>query len=273
MTAATGQRRPDTDRTGSGGWTTVAGQECRELWLGGRGPLLLFAYCVLLSLITYLSATNQVLNFLEQRETVNVILQIAVAVGSLVTLIVSADAITGERERGTLESLLLSPVSRRSIALGKLAAAMSLWLATWLAALPYVWVLGRGVSVVVPALVLGLVVGSLLALALACAGMLISARAGSNKVSLGISLFVLLALFAPTQLPTGAQQGWLGDFFVRVNPVGAGLHYISGVLTAGHSWTADLAYLVSPVATAIVAGAVLALAGDRLVSLQPGGGA
>jgi ABC-2 type transport system permease protein len=77
------------------GWRVVAAQECRDLWVSGRGLLLVFAVSVLLSAITYLTATNQVLNFLEQREAVNLTIQIAVAVGVLLTLIVSADGISG----------------------------------------------------------------------------------------------------------------------------------------------------------------------------------
>ena len=37
-----------------------------------------------------------------------------------------------------------------------------------------------------------------------------------------MSLFVLLALLAPTQLPAGAQQAWAGDLLLRVNPLTAG---------------------------------------------------
>ena len=82
------------------GWLVVAEQECRDLWLSGRGLILLFLFSVLLSAITYLTSTNQALNFLEQRESVNLVLQFAVAVGVLATLVVSADGISGERERG-----------------------------------------------------------------------------------------------------------------------------------------------------------------------------
>lgn len=156
------------------GWRVVAEQECRDLWLSGRGPALVFAFSLVLSVMTYLAGTNQVLNFLEQREAVNLTLQVAVAVGVLVTLVVAADAISGERERGTLESLLLTPVSRRAIVIGKMAAALSLWLATFVVSVPYLWVLGRGVSVVGLALLLGLLVGTLLAVALAALGLLIS---------------------------------------------------------------------------------------------------
>ncbi len=93
-------------------WAVVAGQELRDLWLGGRGLLLSLAFSGLLSVLSYLVATNQALNFLEQRESVNLTLQVAIAVGAMLALLAGADAISGERERGSLESLLLSPVSR-----------------------------------------------------------------------------------------------------------------------------------------------------------------
>lgn len=258
------------DRADRPDWRVVAEQECRDLWLSGRGPVLVFAFSVVLSVMTYLAGTNQVLNFLEQREAVNLALQVAVAVGVLVTLIVSADAISGERERGTLESLLLTPISRRSIVAGKMAAALSLWFGAFLVSVPYLVVLGRGVSVVAQALLLGLLVGTVLAVALSALGLLISAVSSSNKVSLGVSLFLLLALFAPTQLPRGAASGWLGDLLVRLNPVDAALHYLTAVLLNGHSWTRDLSYLVSPFITAALAGGVLLVAGPRIVQLHGG---
>jgi ABC-2 type transport system permease protein len=252
------------------GWRIVAEQEIRDLWVGGRGLLLVFAVSVLLSVITYLTATNRVLNFLEQREAVNLTIQIAVAVGVLLTLIVSADGISGERERGTLESLLLTPVPRRAVVLGKAAAALSLWSAVFVVTVPYVWVLGRGVSLVSEALLVGFLVGTVLAAALAAIGLLISAASASNKASLSVSVFVLLALFAPTQLPGGPPKGWFGDLLVHVNPIGAGLHYIGAVLVNGHGWTRDLWYLASPVLAVVIAGGALVLAGPRIVRLTGG---
>ena len=64
-------------------WATVAGQELRDLWLGGRGLLLLLAFSVLVSVITYLGATSEGINFLEKRETVNLTLQVAVMFGEV----------------------------------------------------------------------------------------------------------------------------------------------------------------------------------------------
>jgi ABC-2 type transport system permease protein len=252
-------------------WLVVAGGECRDLWVGGRGPALIFGYSVLLSVVTYLLATNRVLNYLEQREAVNLAVQVAVSVGVLLTMVIGADAISGERERGTLETLLLTPPPRGQLAVGKLLAALSLWLAAFVVSLPYVWVLGRGISIVGTAVLLGWLVGTVLAIGLAGLGLIVSGLSGSNRVSLSVSLFVLLALFAPTQLPAGARQGWLGDLLVRLNPVTSGLHYLGGVLVDGHRWTRDLSYLISPALLALLAVIVLLSGADRLLRLQRGG--
>jgi ABC-2 type transport system permease protein len=248
----------------------VAGQELRDLWLGGRGLVLSFAFSLLMSLIAYLVATNRALNFLEHRETVNLALQVAIAVGALLALLAAADTVSGERERGTLESLLLTPVPRLDIAAGKLLAALSLWLGAFVIAIPYIWFLGRGVGLVRDALGIGLVVGTLLAVFLASFGFLISVFASSNRVSLSLSLLVLLALFVPTQLPTAAQQGWAGDLLLRANPITAGEHYVGKIVTDGHAWSQDASWLVSPLVAAVAFTAAALLVGARFTRLRGG---
>ena len=248
----------------------VAGQELRDLWLGGRGLVLSFAFSLLMSLIAYLVATNRALNFLEHRETVNLALQVAIAVGALLALLAAADTVSGERERGTLESLLLTPVSRLDIAAGKLVAALSLWLGAFVIAIPYIWFLGRGVGLVRDALGIGVVVGTLLAVFLASFGFLISVFASSSRVSLSLSLLVLLALFVPTQLPTAAQQGWAGDLLLRANPITAGEHYVGKIVTDGHAWSQDASWLVSPLVAAVVFAAAALLVGSRFTRLRGG---
>jgi ABC-2 type transport system permease protein len=253
------------------GFAVVARQELRDLWLGGRGVALLLAFSVLISVITYLSATNQSVNFLEQHEAVNLTLQVGVAVGGLLALLIGADAVSGERERGTLESLLLTPVPRAQLIAGKLVAALSVWFAAMIVTVPYVWFLGRDVGAVGDAIGSGFGVGTLIALGLAGFGLVVSTLARSNRLSLSVTLLVLLGLFAPTQLPTGAQQGWAGDLLLRVNPVSAGLHYIGKVVVNQHDWGQDFSWLISPIAASVVFG-VLALAlAPRLLTLQGGG--
>jgi len=250
-------------------WTVVAEQESRDLWIGGRGPVLVFGFSLLLSAMTYLAATNQAMNFLEQREAVNLTVQVGLAVGVLLTVVVSADAISGERERGTFEALLLTPVSRRAIVVGKLAAASTMWLACLAVTLPYLWVLGRGVAGAGQAALLALVVGTLVAIGLGGIAMLFSGWTNSNKTSLACGLLLLLVLFAPTQLPALPKTGF-GQVLTRINPIGSALHYISQILVGRRGWTSDLSYLVAPVVVALVVIVVLIAAGPRLVRLTAG---
>jgi ABC-2 type transport system permease protein len=262
------------DRTsstrGAPAWVFVLGQELRDLWVGGRGLVLCFAYSALLSIIAYLVATSTDFNFLEQRETASLVLQVAVAVGGLLALLVAADSISGERERGTLETLLLAPVSRRELATGKLISALSLWLAAFAIAIPYVWLLGREVGIVEEALVAGFVVGTLLALFLTALGFVISLFAASNRISLSLSLFLLLALLAPTQLPSGVEKAWVGELLVNTNPLTAGEHYIGRIVVSGHGWTEDAHLLVAPMVAAAVSIVLAILLAGRFMRLRGG---
>jgi ABC-2 type transport system permease protein len=258
---------------GSPGRLVVLEQELRDLWLGGRGLELTFGFSLLVSVIAYLVATNRALNFLEQREAVNLTLQVAIAVGALLALLAAADAVSGERERGTLESLLLTPASRLDLTAGKLLGALSLWLAAFAVTVPYTWFLGRGVRLTGDALLTGLVVGTLLAVFLGSLGILISIFATSNRLSLSLALLLLLAFFAPTQLPSSAQRGWAGELLLRVNPVTAGEHYVGRILVDGRGWRDDVSWLASPLAAAVLFFVAALLAGSQLLRLGKGGAA
>jgi ABC-2 type transport system permease protein len=244
------------------GWAVVADRELRDLWLGGRGLVLLVAFAALLSVTFYLSATDQALNFLEQREAVNLTLQMTVAVGGLLALLAAADSVSGERDRGTLETLLLTPVSRRSLVVGKAVAALSLWIAAFAVAVPALWFLAGGVGLAGVAVLAGLVVGSLLSLFLVGYGLTISCLSGSSRFSLAVSLFGLLAIYAPSQLPTAAQRGWAGELLQRIDPIAACLHYLGAIVVNAHPPGRDADWLIGPVIAAVLAPAVaLAVAG------------
>jgi ABC-2 type transport system permease protein len=260
----------ETARGTAPGWPVVLGQELRDLWLGGRGAALCFGFSLLLSVIAYLTATNTALNFLEQRESVSLTLQVAIAIGALLTLLAGADAVSGERERGSLEILLLTPVSRRQVVIGKLLAAVSLWLAAFAISVPYVWFLGRGIDIVGNALAVGLVVGTLLAVFLSSVGMVVSLFTASNRLSLALSLLLLLALFAPSQLPAPAQNGWFGELLLRVDPVTAGEEYVGKILVSGHRWSEDVSLLASPIAAAAAFAAAALILGERFMRIRGG---
>lgn len=249
-------------------WLLLAWQELRDLWLSGRGPSLMLAHTTLLSVSTYLVATNQELNFLEQREAVSLTLQIAVAVGGLLVVLAAADAVSGERERGTLETLLLTPVPRRSLILGKGIAALSLWLGAFALSVPYLWWIGRDVGTFGTAVTGGFVAGTLLALTLTGLGLVITTFSQSNGLSLALSFFLLLGLYAPHQMPAEASRGWAGELLLRLDPFTSGLLYLERLVINAHSLTQDLPLLLVPALTAVLVPAAALLLASRLTLLS-----
>jgi len=184
---------------------------------------------------------------------------------------VSADAVSGERERGTLESLLLTPAPRGSLLLGKGVAALSLWLAAFGLSIPYFWWIGRDVGTFGKALVGSFVVGTLLALALTGIGLLVSTLSGSNGLSLALSFLVLLALAAPSQMPAESTRGWAGELVLRLDPFPAGLTYLERLIINAHTLVQDVSLLLFPLILAVALPMVaLALAGRMTLAPRSG---
>ena len=230
----------------------MARQEIGELWRGAKGLAVLFGFSILLAVLAYIASADAGVNLLDARESVGVVVQTSIALGTLAALVVSADAISGERERGTLEALLVTPVSRRSLVLGKLAAATTMWLATLIVAAPFVAVMADGPGVLRDAVLVLVLVGALVAAALTALGLAVSAVAMSNRVSLAAAVAALLLLAAPSQLPGIKANSSLGALLIKANPVSAGLKMADNVLVSQQPWADQTALLVSPVVAAVV---------------------
>lgn len=259
---------PPTSHARGATWRTVARQEAGELWLSSKGLSVLFGFSLLLAVLAYIASADAGINLLDAREAVGVVVQTSIALGTLAALVVSADAISGERERGTLESLLVTPVSRRSLVVGKLAAATTMWLATLVTALPFVVVMADGPGIATDAILVLVVAGALVAAALTALGLAISSVAMSNRVSLAAAVALLLLLAAPSQLPGIKANSALGSTLIKANPVSAGLKMANNVLVSQQPWSDQVSLLLSPIIAAI---ALTALAVGLSHRLELGG--
>lgn len=247
-------------------WKIVGRHELRELWGGSKGLLMLLGYAGLMSVMAYAAASDADLNLLDARESVGIVVQVAIGLRALAAMVVSADAISGERERGTLESLLVTPVSRRGLVIGKLLAATSMWVAALAVAVPYTLILADGPGVTTDALGVLIIVGSLVSIALTALGLAVSALSMSNRTSLAVSVGLLLILAAPSQLPAITADGVVGSLLIRANPVSAGLTLANEVLIVQMSWASQWTLIVAP-AIAAIALTVVAIAQSRRLEL------
>jgi ABC-2 type transport system permease protein len=207
------------------------------LWIGGKALYLILIYIVLLGIYSFLFASNAEVKLLPLLEMVCEIVKASIAVGLFICLIIGADSVSGERERATLEGLLLTPASRRQIVAGKFFAAFSVWPVALATAIPYWLVLSKGDPVFWQALLWGSLLGTLLAPALAGLGMLVSIWSNTNKTSMLVSIscyFLLLfpaeIMGRPPQTQLSAEQWFRAELVDWLNPMAATSRFLFKVL-------------------------------------------
>jgi len=227
-------------------WWLVFTRELTDLWIGGKALYLVIAYSILLGIISYVVASSSELSLIPPKEMVFEMLKVSIAAGGIICLIIGADTISGERERATIESLLLTPISRRQIVAGKFLAAVSAWPACLAVTIPFWAVLAQGDEAFRQCVLWGAILGGLVAPALTGVGMLVSLWCNTNKTSFFVSLGIYLLLLAPAQLPGRAQTGTMGALLQAVNPIAATTHFLARLIVNNRSLDESWSWLASP---------------------------
>ncbi len=248
-------RQYESARSAEPAWWVMLSRELADLWLGGKALYLILAFSILLGIETFVLATNFELSLFTPPEMVFETLKSALQVSLLIGLIIGADSISGERERATLEGLLLTPGSRRQLLFGKFMAALSAWPVTLAITIPFMLLLSQGSGVLGTAIVWGAVVGVLLIPAFTAIGMIVSLLCNSNKTSFFIGLGIFLVFILMGQVLGTTKTGLWGQLLLWLNPIPAGFDFLSKLIvdhnTLAQLWTS----LESPlVFTAVIIG-------------------
>lgn len=246
-------------------WWVVFTLELSELWIWGKALILIILYSIYLSVTSYIFAANGELDLIPPKEMVFLTISGSITVGIFVALIIGADSFSGERERSTLEALLLTPAKRSHIVAGKFLASISPWPISMLIAIPYVMVLSQGEPIVGTALLWGAILGGLLSPAFTGFGMLTSIWAGSNRTSLFASLTVYLLFLLPVQFPGNAQTGTFGRLLKKINPLEGADHFLEKLIVNNRTAAEQMPFLWGSIIFALlVFGLLFLFAAPRL---------
>jgi ABC-2 type transport system permease protein len=211
----------------------LARKEAGELLLSSRGLGWLLAVAVVLSGFALLLIGSKELSLLDNAQVVYDMLGIVTALGALLAVVVGTDAIAGERERGSLLPLLLAPISRDGLLLGKVSGQVIVWAAMLALALPYLWAVGStGQNLLSGAIALGLL-GTPVALGFGLLALGLGARFGSARSTLMVCLIMLLLSASPLLLGPSLLQSAVGVAFDAINPFSAALNAYDAVVIDG----------------------------------------
>lgn len=254
----------------SSSWWLILRKEIVDLWLGGRLMLLLVLFTVLMSVTSVMRELESQASLIPPVEMVFLTVLSAISFGVLLCLVVGADSISGDRERGTFEPLLLSPVSRRQIVFAKFLAAVSPWPAAFVLSIPYAVALGQGDEMLAPGLLWTFALGTLLAMAFAAFGVLVSMWSRSNRTSLFVCLLVYLLFLLPTQLPGEAQKGPLGYTIQQLDPLQATSEFLEKFIVNNQPPEARFSYLLTSILWTVVTVGLLFIYAAPRVQLEGG---
>jgi ABC-type Na+ efflux pump permease subunit len=212
------------------GALTIASKEGSELLMNQRGLLWLLVTCLVLSAFALLLVSDTELGLLDNAQVVYDMVGLVISLGALLTLVVGADAIGGEQDRGSLVPLLLAPLPRSALLLGKLGGQLVAWTAMLIIALPYLWAVGSTGQNLAAGIACLILLGTPIVLMFGCLGLALGAKFLSARSALTVGLVVLILAASPAMLGPGLRQTAIGVAVDWVNPFSAILNAVDAVV-------------------------------------------
>ncbi len=236
--------------------------ESKGIWMIVASACILSGLC----LITVFSKEGSVL---AQRD----ILQYAIKASLFVTLIISmvlgATCFAAEREENTLESLLLTPISRLDLTMAKYIGVLIIGAILLGISVPYLAAIGAGSGLTVIALLITFASGGILLLAFTAISVTLSILIGSSKASLLASMLILLVLTFPAFIQSLFKLSPAGLFLMKIDPVTCSFKMMTDLLLNKASFLSILGYIIPLLAFAALSIALL-LYSSKKISLKGG---
>jgi ABC-type transport system involved in multi-copper enzyme maturation permease subunit len=205
-------------------------KECDEDIFSLRGAALYLVGCGILSVFSLLLVSDTELSLLDNAQAVYMMAGIVMALAILVAIIRGSDGFAGERERQTLETLMITPVNAVDVGMAKLAGTYFSWLIFFALSVPYLWAVGSTGQNLWPAYGFLFFTGSFLVLIFGGFIMGLSARIRTFKGVLSVGLILFLVSGSPVLLGPSLRQTGIGRFIDVINPFGVALNMLDSVV-------------------------------------------
>lgn len=223
----------------------IARKEAGELMFSLRGLAWLLTLAVVLSGFSLLLVSSSELSLLDNATVVYDMAGIVTGLGALLAVVAGADAIGGERERGSLVPLLVAPLPRSALLTGKLAGLAVAWVTAYMLSLPYLWAVGSTGQNLGDAMLSLPVFGTPLVLGFAFLAFGLGARMRATRTALLTGLILLVLAAAPVAIGPGLRQTAIGRLFDAVNPLSHALNAYDAIIIDSQGFASQSVHLAA----------------------------
>ena len=223
---------------------SIIKKEFRENFYAMKGHVWLIIIAIIFSIMSYSFVSVKELSLLAQTEVIVTMGKLIIGLGLLITIVLGAVTFSNEREECTLESLLLTPVPKMQLALGKLTGVLLMGISVFIIALPYIITLSYGTGLVLRAILFILIIGSIIAFSYASISISLSILLGSSKNSIitSIILFILTAL--PSLLSTSIKKAGFGAVIEKISPLSNTFNLMKAVIIEKQGFAGMLKFII-----------------------------
>jgi ABC-2 type transport system permease protein len=198
-------------------------KEAKEHIFSRKGIGFIFVVSLLLSIMSFGFISVKELSLLDQPTVVMTAFRLLLGINILISMVMGATMVAGEKEKGTLESLLLTPLTKRKIVIGKLLAILVFWLVVSLISLPYFIVLSYGTSMLPTILFYLYIVGTALVISFSSIALIFSTILASTKNAMILGLLIFLVTLVPMFLSTTMKKAGFAKLINSYSPISASM--------------------------------------------------
>ncbi|MGX2957889.1 ABC transporter permease [Peribacillus sp. JNUCC 23] len=198
-------------------------KEIREHVLSRKGVWIFFAISILFSGLTYSFISVKELSLLAQVEVNMTFMKALIGISILVSIILGSTMVSGEREQGTLESLLLTPLSKMKVILAKVIGILAFWLIISIISIPYFYALTYGTKMLFTILAYLYLIGLPLVISFSLLSLAFSSWISSSKNATLLSIIVFLVTAIPMFLSTTMKKSGFAHLVDSLSPVSSSM--------------------------------------------------
>lgn len=242
-------------------------KELRESLYESKGLWMIAAVSVILTALCILATTIREASAFSQTDVLQYAIKAVLFLTLMVCMVLGASSFVAEREENTLESLLLTPISKLQLTLSKYVGSLLIGFVLLLVSVPYILAISAGSGLTASALFISFFCGLLTLLAFTGIAVMLSVLLESTKASILTSVLILLVLTFPAFLKGILKLSAVGRFFLSIDPIACCFNLMEKMLVDQVSVFSLMQYVL-PLLVFAAIGIALLVWGSGKVSLK-----
>ncbi len=239
-------------------------KEFKESLFDSRGLWMIVASAIVLSGLCFLVTNIKEGSVLAQNDILQYAMKAVLFLTLTVSMVLGSASFASEREENTMESLLLTPVSKLSLAMAKYLGVMVIGILLLVVSVPYLAAIGAGSVLTGRAVFMTFFGGILLLIAFVAISIVLSILMASSKASIMTSILVMVVLTFPAMIQGLFKLSPVGLAILKIDPVACCFNMMGKLLADNAALFSLGSYILPLVLFAAACLALMAFASRKI---------